>query len=61
MTIPGGRKFCVAVLALVLAFILGMTDNLDQYFALVASVAVGAFSYANAAIEKAHAQNGGAG
>ena len=48
MTIPGGRKFVVVVLALVFSFILALLQRLTADWALVISVCVGAFLGAHA-------------
>lgn len=51
----GQRKFLLSMGALVMAFVLGMFGRLTPEFATVATICVGAFSWANA---KEHEFNG---
>jgi hypothetical protein len=48
-----GRKFIVAVITILAAFVLGMFGKLTADFALVASVVNGAFSAADTLITRA--------
>lgn len=51
----GYRKFIITSGALLLAFVLALLQRLTPEFATVASIAVGAFSYANTKVHEAKA------
>lgn len=59
MIAPGGRKYTLSVLALCMGFVLALLGKLTPEFTGIATLVVGAFALSNAAIDRAHAKNGG--